>query len=88
MYNEESVSYYKHLENLEKIRHTNGSNPYSLPVDNKKIVSITSILGKSSKKLKGFNKNNHNMADCRVIAKFNSRQRLTLKPMLDPQGNL
>jgi hypothetical protein len=32
---EESVSYFKHLENLEKIRHTNGPNPSSLPVDNK-----------------------------------------------------
>jgi hypothetical protein len=30
---EESVSYFKHLENLEKIRYTNGSNPSSLPVD-------------------------------------------------------
>jgi hypothetical protein len=32
---EESVSYFKRLENLEKIRHTNGPNPSSLPVDNK-----------------------------------------------------
>jgi hypothetical protein len=32
---EESVSYFKHLENLEKIRRTNGLNPSSLPVDNK-----------------------------------------------------
>jgi hypothetical protein len=32
---EESVSYFKHLENLEKIRRTNGPNPSSLPVDNK-----------------------------------------------------
>jgi hypothetical protein len=30
------VSYFKHLENLEKIRRTNGPNPSSLPVDNKK----------------------------------------------------
>jgi hypothetical protein len=27
----------KHLKNLEKIRRTNGPNPSSLPVDNKKI---------------------------------------------------
>jgi hypothetical protein len=33
---EESVSYFKRLENLEKIRRTNGPNPSSLPVDNKK----------------------------------------------------
>jgi hypothetical protein len=32
---EESVSYFKSLENLEKIRRTNSPNPSSLPVDNK-----------------------------------------------------
>jgi hypothetical protein len=32
---EELVSYFKRLENLDKIRRTNGSNPSSLPVDNK-----------------------------------------------------
>jgi hypothetical protein len=32
---EESVSYFKRLENLEKIKPTNGPNPSSLPVDNK-----------------------------------------------------
>jgi hypothetical protein len=35
MSHEESVSYFKHLENLEKIRHINSPNPSSLPVDNK-----------------------------------------------------
>jgi hypothetical protein len=34
MSHEESVSYFKHLENLEKIRRTNGPNPPSLQVDN------------------------------------------------------
>jgi hypothetical protein len=73
---EESVSYFKHLENLEKIRHTNVPNSSSLPVDNKKGVSVTSSVGKSSKNHKGSNmwchscdKNNHNTADCRAIAK-------------------
>jgi hypothetical protein len=33
---EESVSYFRRLENLEKIRRTNGPNPSSLPVDNDK----------------------------------------------------
>jgi hypothetical protein len=33
---EESVSHFKRLDNLEKIRRTNGPNPSSLPVDNKK----------------------------------------------------
>jgi hypothetical protein len=32
---EESVSYFKRLENLEKIRCTKSPNPSSLPVDNK-----------------------------------------------------
>jgi hypothetical protein len=48
---EESVSYFKRLENLEKIRRTNGHNPSSLPVDIKK--SVTSCVGKSSKNHKG-----------------------------------
>jgi hypothetical protein len=41
---EESVSYFKRLENLEKIRCTNGPNPSSLPVDDKKRVSVTSSV--------------------------------------------
>jgi hypothetical protein len=41
---EESVSFFKHLENLEKIRRTNGPNPSSLPVDDTK--SVTSSVGK------------------------------------------
>jgi hypothetical protein len=76
---EESVSYFKRLENLEKIRRTNGPNPSSLPVDNKKsvLVYVTSSLGKPSKNHKGSNmwchycdQYNQNMADCRAIAKF------------------
>jgi hypothetical protein len=47
MSSEESVSYFKRLENLEKIRHTKSPNPSSLPVDNNK--SVTSSVGKSSK---------------------------------------
>jgi hypothetical protein len=46
---EESVSYFKHLENLEKISRTNGPNASSLPVDNKNKKSVTSSLDKSSK---------------------------------------
>jgi hypothetical protein len=52
---QESVSYFKHLQNLEKIRRTNGPNPSSLPVDNKKRVSVTSSVGKSSKNHKESN---------------------------------
>jgi hypothetical protein len=74
---DESVSYFKRLENLEKIRRTNGPNPPLLPVDKKRSESVTSIVGKYSKNHKEFNvwchycdKNNHNTADCRAIAKF------------------
>jgi hypothetical protein len=35
MFHEESVSYFKRLENLEKIRHTNGLSLATLPVDNR-----------------------------------------------------
>jgi hypothetical protein len=38
---EESVSYFKRLENLEKISCTNGSNPASLLADNKRSESDT-----------------------------------------------
>jgi hypothetical protein len=76
---EESVSYFKHLENLEKIRRTNGPNPSSLPVDDKE--PVTSSVGKSSKNHKGSNmwchycdKNNHNTAYCRAIAKFTQQK--------------
>jgi hypothetical protein len=40
MSHEESVSYFKRLETLEKIRHTNGPNPSSLPVDNKNLLPV------------------------------------------------
>jgi hypothetical protein len=70
MSHEESVSYFKRLENLEKIRRTNGPNPSSLPVYDKKEISVTSSVVKSSKNHKGSNmwchycdKSNHNMAD-------------------------
>jgi hypothetical protein len=74
---EESVPYFKRSEKLEKIKRTNGPNPSSLPVDNKKRVFVTSSVGKSSKNHKDSNmfchycdKNNHNTADFRAIAKF------------------
>jgi hypothetical protein len=79
MYYEEYISDFKHLENLEKIRRTNGPNPSSLSVDNKK--SGTSSVGKSSKNHKVSNmwchycdKNNHNTTDCRAIAKFKQQK--------------
>jgi hypothetical protein len=78
---EESISFFKRLENLKKIRHTNSPNPSSLSVDNKKSVSVTSSVGKTSKDYKGSNmwchycdKNNHNTADCRAITKFKQKK--------------
>jgi hypothetical protein len=50
---EESVSYFKRLENLEKIRCTNCPYPSSLAVDNKKSVSVTS--GVDSRNSNAFN---------------------------------
>jgi hypothetical protein len=86
---EESVSYFKRLENLEKIRRTNGPNPSSLPVDNKK--SVTSSVGKPSKNHKGSNmwwhycdKNNHNTADCRAIAKFKQQNKACFEAKAEP----
>jgi hypothetical protein len=86
---EESVSYFKRLENLEKIRRTNGPNPSSLPVDNK--ISVTSSVGKSSKNHKGSNmwchycdKNNHNTADCRAIAKFKQQKKACFEAKAEP----
>jgi hypothetical protein len=83
---EESVSYFKHLENLENIRRTNGHNPSSLPVDNKKRVSVTSSVEKSTKNHKVSNmrchycdKNNHSTADSRVITKFKQQKKAHFK---------
>jgi hypothetical protein len=78
---EESVSYFKPLENLKLIRDSKGPNPSSLLVDNKDALSVTSSVGKPSKHHKGSNmwchycdKNNHNTDDCRAIAKFKQQK--------------
>jgi hypothetical protein len=88
---EESVSYFKRLENLENIRRTNGPNLSSLPVDNKKRVSVTSSVGKSSKNHKWSylwchycDKNNHNTADCRAIAKFKQQKKARFEAKTGP----
>jgi hypothetical protein len=92
MSHEESVSYFKPLENLEKIRCTNGPNPSSLPVDNKKSQTVTISVGKSSKHHKGSNMwchycdiNNHNMADCRAIAKFKQQKKACFEAKAGPK---
>jgi hypothetical protein len=86
---EESVSYFKRLEKLEKIRRINNPDPSSLPVDNKK--SVTSSVGKSSKNHKGSNmwchycdKNNHNTADCKAIARFKQQKKARFEAKDEP----
>ena len=73
---EESVSYFKRLENLEKIWRTNRQAP-TLPVDNKK--HVTSSVGKARKSSNQWchycDKNNHNTADCRAIAKAKQQKK-------------
>jgi hypothetical protein len=80
MSNEESVSYFKRLENLENIRRANGPRPASLTEDNKK--SVISSVGKSSNNHKRYNmwchycdNNNHKMADYRIISKFKKQKK-------------
>jgi hypothetical protein len=91
---EESVSYFKCLENLEKIRRTNAPNHASTPVNDKKTVSITSNVDKSSKNSKSSNmwcqycdKNNHNTADCRAVAKFKQQKKACFEAKDGPGKN-
>jgi hypothetical protein len=88
---EESVSYFKHLEKLEKIRRSNGPSPASLPINNEKRISATIILGKSSKNPKVSNmwcdysnKNNYNMADCIAIANFKQQKKACFEAKAGP----
>jgi hypothetical protein len=89
---EESVSYFKRLENLEKIRGTNGPNPFSLPIGNKKRVPVTSTVGKSSKIIRGSTYGVTILTrttTTRLIEEqfpfLNSRKKLALKPKLNPE---
>jgi hypothetical protein len=86
---EESVSYFKRLVNLEKIRRTNGPNPSSLPVDNKR--SVTNSVRKSPKNPEGSImwchycvKNNHNTADCRVVTIFKQQKKACFEAKAGP----
>jgi hypothetical protein len=74
------------LQNLKKIRYTNGTGPVTLPVDNKKRDSVINSKGKSPKSAKFSNiwchyyeNNNHNhnnnTADCRALAKFKQQKK-------------
>jgi hypothetical protein len=92
---EESMSYFKDLETLEKISRTNGPNPSSLPVDNKKRVSVTSSVGKSSKNHKGptcgvtiVTRKTKTQLIAEQYPNLKSRKRLALKPKLEPDRSL
>jgi hypothetical protein len=66
------------LENLKKIKRTNGIAP-ALPVDNKKKVASSNVGGAVGKKNSKMwchycDKNNRNTADCRTIAKAKQRK--------------
>jgi hypothetical protein len=87
----QSVSYFKRLENLEKIKRTNGPNPSSLPVDNTNMYICYRSVGESSKHHKGSNmwchycdKNNHNTADFRAIAKFKQQKNACFEAKAGP----
>jgi hypothetical protein len=69
---EESVSYFKRLENLGKIRRGNGLT--TLALDNEK--SVTSSVVKSTEILPKCHcdKNYYNMADYRTVAKFKQQK--------------
>jgi hypothetical protein len=88
---EESVSYFKHLKNLEKIRRINGHT--TLPeVDDEKFATIS--VGKYSKNPKGSNmwckycgKTNHNTAGFRAIAKFKQQNKDCFEAKAGPRKN-
>jgi hypothetical protein len=70
-------------------------NPSSLPVDNKKHVSVTSSVYKPSKNHKGSNmwchycdKNNDITADCRAIAKFKQQKKAQFKAKARPRNEV
>jgi hypothetical protein len=81
---EESVSYFKRLENLEKIRRTNGPYPSSLPVDNKK--SVTSSVGKFGVTIVTRTTTTRLISE--QLTNLKIQKRLDLKPKLDPKRRL
>jgi hypothetical protein len=87
---EESVSYFKRLDTLDKIRRTNGPSPTSLAIDNQK--SIISSLGKSSKNPAcGFTivkRTTKTRLIAEQLPNLNSIKRLALKPKLHLERSL
>jgi hypothetical protein len=88
---EESVLSFKCLENLEKVRRTNGPSP-TLHIDDKKSITSSLGVGKFNKSSKQWchlcDKNNHSTAYCRAIAKPSSKKRLPLEPRQFPERSL
>jgi hypothetical protein len=84
----------KSLENLEKVRCTNGPNPSSLSLEIRICTSVTISVCKSSNNHKGSNmwchycdKNSNKTADCRAIAKF-KQQKKKKKPSFEAKSGL
>jgi hypothetical protein len=82
---EKSVSYFKHLENLENIRHTNSPDLVTK-------VSVTSSVSKSSNNPKYSNmwchycdKKNHNIADCRATSKVKQQKNACFEAKAGPR---
>ena len=71
---ESAISYFIRLENLDQIRRTNGP-ALTLAVDNSTSLTSSVSIGNARKKQKTkmwchyCDKNNHNTANCREIAK-------------------
>jgi hypothetical protein len=80
------------LEKLKEIRHTIGPSPASLPIDNKKTVSVTSSVGNSSKDPKSSNmwyvivtRATTTQLIAEQSPSSNSKNKLALKPKCDPE---
>jgi hypothetical protein len=91
---EESASYFKRLENLEKIRPTNGPSPTSLSVDNKKGVSLPVVQASLLIIIRGptcgvtiVTRTTTTRLIAEQFPNLNSRKRtmLALKPKMDPE---
>jgi hypothetical protein len=67
---EEAIAYFIRLENLEKIRRTNGL-ASAVAVDNKKLITSSVGVGKNNKSSNVWchycDKANHNTANCKAI---------------------
>jgi hypothetical protein len=90
---EETISYFKRLENLEKIRLTNGPAPNITTVDNKKSVPSSVGVGKAKKPSSKmwchfWDKSNHNTANCRAIAKAKQFKKIILNRKLFREKSL